>query len=237
MRCAPNKDGVRLANAWLWPKKPRRAKKIASTHRNSYKRKITVGINTPKRNPNKRTFSLVSRPLLRSNLTLHPPSQSPSPTMTKPSRLLLAPLLLLITIIKSSSAFVQPLSLSQKLSSTNSCQSLPSQSFKPYTSTFRPSFTSITTPIRSNKSTQLYSLFGLGPGELVIIAIAAIFLIGPSKLTEFTRSAGEVAGKEASAWKELKNIPEEFQKGLEEGEIESRSRKAKVMDKVADDEE
>ena len=156
--------------------------------------------------------------------------------MTKPSCLLLAPLLLLITIIKSSSAFVHPLSLSQKLSSTNSCPSFHSQSFKP-TSTFRPSFTSITTPIRSNKSTQLYSLFGLGPGELVIIAIAAIFLIGPSKLTEFTRSAGEVAGKEASAWKELKNIPEEFQKGLEEGEIESRSRKAKVMDKVVDDEE
>ena len=155
--------------------------------------------------------------------------------MTKPSCLLLAPLLLLITIIKSSSAFVQPLSLSQKLSSS-SRPSFPSQSFKP-TTTFRPSFTSITTPIRSNKSTQLYSLFGLGPGELVIIAIAAIFLIGPSKLTEFTRSAGEVAGKEASAWKELKNIPEEFQKGLEEGEIESRSRKAKVMDKVVDEEE
>jgi len=46
-----------------------------------------------------------------------------------------------------------------------------------------------------------------------------------------------VAGKEASAWKELKNIPEEFQKGLEEGEIESRSKKAKVLDKVVDDEE
>ncbi|KAL7495492.1 hypothetical protein ACHAWT_007693 [Skeletonema menzelii] len=93
-----------------------------------------------------------------------------------------------------------------------------------------------TTTIRS-KSTQLHSLFGLGPAELAIIGIAAIFLIGPSKLTEFTRSAGEVAGKEAAAWKELKNIPEEFQKGLEEGEIEGRSRKAKVMEKVDNDDE
>lgn len=41
-----------------------------------------------------------------------------------------------------------------------------------------------------------------------------------------------MAGKEAAAWKELKNIPEEFQKGLEEGEIETRSKKAKVMEKV-----
>ncbi len=41
-----------------------------------------------------------------------------------------------------------------------------------------------------------------------------------------------MAGKEAAAWKELKNIPEEFQKGVEEGEIEGRSRKAKVMEKV-----
>jgi len=35
----------------------------------------------------------------------------------------------------------------------------------------------------------------------------------------------------------LKAIPEEFQKGVEEGEIEARSRKAKVMDGVGGKEE
>lgn len=61
-------------------------------------------------------------------------------------------------------------------------------------------------------------------------------MIGPSKLLQFSREAGEVASKSTSGlgdeWGELKNIPEEFQKGIEEGEIEARSRKAKVMDDV-----
>ena len=33
-------------------------------------------------------------------------------------------------------------------------------------------------------------------------------------------------------WTELKAIPEEFEKGVEEGEIEARSRKAKDMEPV-----
>lgn len=144
--------------------------------------------------------------------------------------LLLAPLLLIITITGRSTAFTQPRSL-RRIPQHRSCPTL-SRSLNP-TKPIWP-YSAGESPIR-NKSTQLLSLFGLGPAEIAIIAIAAIFLIGPSKLTEFTRSAGEVAGKEAAAWKELKNIPEEFQKGLEEGEIESRSRKAKVMDKVEDE--
>ena len=158
--------------------------------------------------------------------------------MTK--SLLASPILLIIiaAIASSSTAFIiQP-------SRTAIYQNSPSRSI----TSLSPSHPSLLSPnrlidgssaiIRSNKSsTQLHSLFGLGPAELAIIGIAAIFLIGPTKLTEFTRSAGEVAGKEAAAWKELKNIPEEFQKGLEEGEIEGRSRKAKVMEKVDEEEE
>jgi sec-independent protein translocase protein TatA len=69
-------------------------------------------------------------------------------------------------------------------------------------------------------------LFGLGAAEIAIIAIAAAFLLGPQKLAEFGRDAGKVAG-------ELKEVPREFQKefaaGLDEGETEARSRKAKPM--------
>ncbi|KAL7440311.1 hypothetical protein ACHAXM_007074 [Skeletonema potamos] len=145
---------------------------------------------------------------------------------------LLAPLLLLIAGCHST-AFIQPSSSRWHKSSSalNPTTSISWRSSSQKIISHQQPF--IHHPIiRSNQSTQLQSLFGLGPAELAIIGIAAIFLIGPSKLGEFTRSAGEVAGKEAAAWKELKNIPEEFQKGLEEGEIEGRSRKAKVMDKV-----
>ncbi|KAL7543563.1 hypothetical protein ACHAXR_012872 [Thalassiosira sp. AJA248-18] len=92
---------------------------------------------------------------------------------------------------------------------------------------------------RSSSSSQLHSFFGLGPAELIIIAIAGVIFIGPSKLLQFSKEAGEVAGKTGtsmgSEWSELKAIPEEFQKGVEEGEIEARSRKAKVMDGVGEE--
>ena len=58
---------------------------------------------------------------------------------------------------------------------------------------------------------QTMSLFGLGAPELVIILIAAAFLLGPQKLAELGKDAGKIAG-------ELKEVPKEFQKGLKEGE-------------------
>jgi len=74
----------------------------------------------------------------------------------------------------------------------------------------------------------------------VLIAVAGLIVVGPSKILEFSRDAGEVAGKSASGlgdeWSELKAIPEEFQKGVEEGETEWKSRRAKVMDDVDDKE-
>ena len=87
---------------------------------------------------------------------------------------------------------------------------------------------------KPSSSTRLQSFFGLGPGELILIFLAGLIVIGPSKLLQFSKEAGEVAGKTAAGlgdeWSEIKSIPEEFQKGMEEGEIEARSRKAKVMD-------
>lgn len=94
-------------------------------------------------------------------------------------------------------------------------------------------------------TTALPSLFGLGPGELAIIALAGLLVIGPTKLTEMSRQAGKELGKSAEGLKEgakglkeggvpeeWKAIPGEFKKGLEEGEIEARGRKAKMMDSV-----
>ena len=94
--------------------------------------------------------------------------------------------------------------------------------------------------VPSATSTRLRSFFGLGPAELVLIAVAGLIVVGPSKILEFSRDAGEVAGKSASGlgdeWSGLKAIPEEFQKGVEEGETEWKSRRAKVMDDVDDKE-
>ena len=91
---------------------------------------------------------------------------------------------------------------------------------------------------RTLTTTSLQSFFGLGPGELILIAIAGLLVVGPTKLLRLSKEAGEVAGKTTSGlgdeWDEIKSIPEEFQKGVEEGEIEARSRKAKVMDKIGD---
>ena len=90
-----------------------------------------------------------------------------------------------------------------------------------------------------------FTVFGLGPAELTIVAVAALIVIGPSKLLEFSKEAGSVAGKTVSGvngmgeeWsEELKAIPEEFRKGVELGEMEARSRKAKVMTNVDDKED
>ena len=62
-----------------------------------------------------------------------------------------------------------------------------------------------------------------------------------------SRQAGQVAGKskddlkdgvdglkEAGVPEEWKAIPEEFKKGIEEGEIEARGRRAKVMKEIDD---
>ncbi|GMI31161.1 hypothetical protein TeGR_g5496 [Tetraparma gracilis] len=65
-------------------------------------------------------------------------------------------------------------------------------------------------------------MFGLGAPEVAIIGVAAAFLLGPSKLAEFSKDLGKVAG-------ELKEVPKEFQKGIREGEIESKAVKAKIV--------
>ena len=78
---------------------------------------------------------------------------------------------------------------------------------------------------KSVASIQTQGLFGLGAPEIAIIAVAAAFLLGPQKIAEFGRDAGKIAS-------ELKEVPKEFQKGLEEGEMNARATKAKSMEEL-----
>ena len=84
---------------------------------------------------------------------------------------------------------------------------------------------------RSVAYIQTHGIFGLGGLEIAIILAAAAFLIGPQQL-------GKVAGQfKTGLPDELKKIPEEFQKGVEEGETNARARNAKVMKPPPDDRE
>jgi sec-independent protein translocase protein TatA len=74
---------------------------------------------------------------------------------------------------------------------------------------------------KSVANVQTMGLFGLGVPEIAIILIAAAFLLGPQKLAELGKDAGKIAG-------ELKEVPKEFQKGLEEGE--KRAKEVKALD-------
>ena len=81
---------------------------------------------------------------------------------------------------------------------------------------------------KSISSIQTMSLFGLGVPELAVISIAIFFVLGPTKIVEMARSAGQTAS-------DFRDVPKEFQKGLEEGETEARSKKAKPMEEVDED--
>jgi Sec-independent protein translocase protein TatA len=78
-------------------------------------------------------------------------------------------------------------------------------------------------------STRLMGLFGLGTGEILLILIGIGVVLGPQKLLDMVRSSPQALSEYKD---ELSKIPEEFQKGMEEGEIEARSRKAKPIKKV-----
>ena len=69
-------------------------------------------------------------------------------------------------------------------------------------------------------------LFGLGGLEVAVICVGIGVVLGPQKIASLIRSTGETAGEFKN---ELSKVPDEFQKGYEEGQIEARSRKAKLI--------
>jgi len=82
------------------------------------------------------------------------------------------------------------------------------------------------TPISTNgrksvADVSVMGLFGLGAPEIAIILVAGAFVLGPEKLVSLGKDAGSIAG-------ELKDIPAEFQKGVEEGEVIAKKRARKT---------
>jgi len=70
---------------------------------------------------------------------------------------------------------------------------------------------------------QTMGLFGLGVPEIIIIIVAFGVLIGPQGVANIGRDVGKMTS-------ELKTeVPKEFQKGVEEGEINARSKKARKI--------
>ena len=74
---------------------------------------------------------------------------------------------------------------------------------------------------------QTQGLFGLGGPEIAIIVVVAAFLIGPQNLGSMI---GQMKAGLDEVPDELKKIPEEFKKGIDEGETNARARNAKKMD-------
>ena len=72
-------------------------------------------------------------------------------------------------------------------------------------------------------------LFGLGGLEVAIICVAVGVVLGPEKIATLIRATGETAGEFKN---ELSKIPDNFEQGYEEGQVEARSRKAKPITPV-----
>jgi sec-independent protein translocase protein TatA len=81
---------------------------------------------------------------------------------------------------------------------------------------------------KSVAAIQTMGLFGLGLPEIALILVAGAFVIGPDKLRELGRDAGKMT-------KEMKEVPKSFKTGLDEGEVEARSKKAKPMERTKED--
>lgn len=81
-------------------------------------------------------------------------------------------------------------------------------------------------------SVRTMGLFGLGGAEIAIVLVAAAFLLGPETLAKMTKEAGKVASEYKD---ELEKVPDEFKKGYDEAQIDSKSRKAKPMERLPDE--
>jgi Sec-independent protein translocase protein TatA len=79
---------------------------------------------------------------------------------------------------------------------------------------------------RSVASIQTMGIFGLGLPEIGIILVAVAFVLGPQTLGKLAKSSATLANEYKE---ELSRVPDEFKKGLEEGETDARARKAKPV--------
>uniref|UniRef100_A0A7S2XUZ2 Uncharacterized protein n=1 Tax=Fibrocapsa japonica TaxID=94617 RepID=A0A7S2XUZ2_9STRA len=75
------------------------------------------------------------------------------------------------------------------------------------------------------RSSIQMGLFGLGAPEIAVCVIVAALVLGPDKLISSARDVGKMAG-------ELKEVPKEFQKGLEEGKEAARLEMAQIKEEA-----
>ena len=61
-------------------------------------------------------------------------------------------------------------------------------------------------------------LFGLGTPEIAIIAVVGLLVLGPDQVKKLAKDVGKVSA-------ELKQVPEEFNKGMEVGQQELEAKK------------
>jgi len=66
-------------------------------------------------------------------------------------------------------------------------------------------------------------LFGLGTPELAVIAGIALLVLGPDQVKKLAKDVGKVSA-------ELKQVPEEFNKGMEVGQQELAAKKQESVD-------
>jgi len=73
------------------------------------------------------------------------------------------------------------------------------------------------TAVHSRAAPQM-GLFGLGAPELAVIGAVALFILGPDQVKKLAKDIGKVSA-------ELKQVPEEFNKGMEVGakELEAKA--------------
>ena len=71
-------------------------------------------------------------------------------------------------------------------------------------------------------------LFGLGAPELAVIAAVALFILGPEQMKKMAKDVGKISA-------ELKQVPEEFSKGMEVGNAELEAKKKDAPALESDD--
>ena len=76
----------------------------------------------------------------------------------------------------------------------------------------RPSSQSAAAALARTAAPQM-GLFGLGTPEIAIIAVVGLLVLGPDQLKKLAKDVGKVSA-------ELKQVPEEFNKGMEIGQEE-----------------
>mmetsp|Transcript_20252 Transcript_20252/g.41387 ORF Transcript_20252/g.41387 Transcript_20252/m.41387 type:complete len:140 (-) Transcript_20252:288-707(-) len=76
------------------------------------------------------------------------------------------------------------------------------------------------TALRSTTA-PVMGLFGLGTPEIAIICGVAMLVLGPEQLKKMAKDVGKVSA-------ELKQVPEEFNKGMEAGAAELEAKKSSI---------